>query len=181
MKLFRLIIAVAIMVSSLGVTAAIGAAQPVPHPIPHQAPVTPQRALSEEWVGYIDRGNQRAACELQTVGEVNGQPCGSLPTRWALHCPFVPVGAKPTWSKSELRPVFEQVGIITEEGPDRAFAVLRGQKKGSPARGALGLELLGGQWRVSYLRQGAETYVPAGAVWMTETWRTLWYPPTCPR
>ncbi len=74
---------------------------------------------------------------------------------------------------------YEQVGTIAEEGPNLAFAVLRSQRKGSRVRGALGLELQGGAWRVSYLRQGESTYVPAGAVWQSEAWRRLWYPPSC--
>jgi hypothetical protein len=179
LKLFLFTILILNVVCALLGPAAIGAVQPISH---QAGPVTPQRAVSEEWVGFLNRGNQRAACELQTVADVNGQPCTTLSTGQLLHCPLVPVGPKKkSRRESELRRVFEQVGSITEEGADRAFAVLNSQRKTSRWRGALGLEQLRGTWRVSYLRQGEDTYVPAGAVWMTEAWRKLWYPPTCPQ
>jgi len=159
---------------------AIGA---VPRPIPHLGKQPPQREVSEEWVRYVDIGDQRAACELQTVPEVNGLACGSLPPVFSYSCPMAPVGAvakKSPPRASELRRVYEQVGALTEEGADRAYVVLNGQKMGSRWRGALGLERVGDTWRVSYLRQGTDTFAPAGAVWMTDAWRRLWYPPGCP-
>jgi hypothetical protein len=100
-----------------------------------------------------------------------------------LRCPKIPVGRSPEegFEKPALRRVFERVGTIQDEDSGRASAVLKSQRKASRLRGALGLELVAGAWRVSYLRQGANTFVSAGAVWMTETWRKLWYPPKCPR
>ncbi len=180
MKPFKATAAVVIAVLSL-VSADMSAA--ASEPIPHQSEVTPQRRVAEEWVRYMNRGNQRSACELQTTREVNGQPCDALPTQRVLHCPRIPAGSSSEWlpKKSELRRVFEQVGGITDEGNGRAFAVLKSQRKESRRRGALGLEVVEGTWRVSYLRQGSKIYVPAGTVWMTETWRKLWYPPVCPR
>jgi hypothetical protein len=133
--------------------------------------------VAQEWVDYINSGNQRDACSLQTVGEVGGRSCGALPTRQVLHCPKGAVVRKP--SASEVLRSYEQVGTITEEGANRAFAVLHAQRKKSRVSGALGLELRDGTWQVSYLRQGGNTYTPAGTVWMTEVWRKLWYPSFC--
>lgn len=133
-----------------------------------------------EWVRLIDSGDRRDACTLQTVGEVGGIPCRELPSRHLLHCFKDGVIHRP--SASELLRPSEQVGPITEEGPNQAFAVLRSERRESRVRGAVGLELLpGAGWRVKYLRQGSSTFVPAGAVWQSDTWRKLWYPPSCRR
>jgi hypothetical protein len=180
MKSFSSTAAIAIIALSL---LGAGTSAAAPEPIPHQSEVSPQRSAAEEWVRYMNRGNQRAACELQTTREVNGQSCDALPTQRVLHCPRIPVGQDLEWlpKKSELRRVFEQVGKVTDEGNGHAFAVLNSQREERRWRGALGLEMVEGAWRISYLRQGAKIYVPAGSVWMTDTWRKLWYPPICPR
>lgn len=178
----RFSVILALMTGAVAVVG--GAANGSADPIPHQAgPAAPQAAVSQEWVRYMDSGNQRSACELQTVTALNGQPCAALPSRQVLHCPKIAAGQKPKRSPtaSDLRKPIEQVGRITEEGPGSSFAVVYSQRKSSQARGALGLERLGGAWRVSYFRQGKSTYVPASAVWMSEAWRKLWVPPICPR
>ncbi len=175
----------AILALVVGAMIALGsAANGSADPIPHQAGLSsPQTVVSQEWVRYMNNGNQRAACALQTVASVNGQACDALPTRQVLHCPKSSASQKPKrGSKSSARrkPV-EQVGSITEEGAESAFAVLLSERKSSQAHGALGLARVAGTWRVSYLRQGEDTYVPAGTVWMSEAWRKLWVPPTCAR
>lgn len=170
----RVVVAFSIMACAavIGMAAGAGARS-----IPHPGPPSPQRDLAEEWVRHINSGDQRDACALQAVGEVNGRPCSELPTRQVLHCPKNSVVRKP--KPSDVLRAYEQVGSVTEEAEGRAFAVLRSQRKKSRVRGALGLELRDGRWQVTYLRQGDKTYAPAGDVWMTDAWRKLWYPPRC--
>ncbi len=155
---------------------AVASASPAAHPA---GPPTPQRNVARQWVLAIDKGNQRAACELQAVPSVGGRPCAELPTGQILRCPKGASVKAP--KKSELRTVTEQVGSETAEDSSHAFFALHGQRVGSKAQGALGLESQGGSWRVVYLRQGATTFAPAGTVWMSPSWRELWYPPTCSR
>jgi hypothetical protein len=145
-------------------------------------PPTPQRQVATEWVRDVDKGNQRAACELQTTAEVGGRPCGALPERVILHCPRATGGSKPSRPRSiELRMPAQQLGAVTEESADQAFVALYAERLTSKARGAVGLELVGGSWRISYIRQGNQIYAPAGLVWQTKTWRTLWVAPSCAR
>jgi hypothetical protein len=166
-------IAMALAIGLILVAATTGRARTISRP----SPVSTPAGLAEAWVGDINRGDRMGACELQSVANVGGVACASLPETWTMKCPRMTT-LKPR-PKSELRSVAEQVGAVTEEGATRAFVALRGQKKGSKARGALGLELVAGTWRVTYLRQGSAIFTPAGAVWMSESWRKLWYPPTC--
>jgi hypothetical protein len=177
MNSVRLIVALSTVVSIVLGAASVSGAQPVRGPIPHPGPPSAQRAVAEEWVRYMDSGDRRDACALQTVGEVDGRPCTELPTREVLRCPKHGVIRRP--KANEVLMPYEQVGVISEEGPISAFAVLRSERKGSRIRGALGLALQSGVWRVSYLRQGESIYVPAVAVWQSEAWRKLWYPASC--
>jgi hypothetical protein len=131
------------------------------------------RAAAREWTHAIDEGDLMSACMLQPVGpDCSGMPTTAPP----LRCRG---GSSVSSHKGELRSPAEQVGAITEETRERGYVVLNGQKKGSKIRGVLGVELQGGSWKVTYLRQGGKTFVPASSVWQTETWRKLWYPPTC--
>jgi len=175
MKSSRFIIVPSIAACAIAGAAAVANGQLIPHP----GQPSPQRAVATEWVRYINSGDQRDACYLQIAAEVNGRPCGELPTRQVLHCPKNAVVRKP--SPHELRRSSEQIGSITEEASDRAFAVLKSQRKASKWRGTIGLERSGATWRISYVRQGDRIYQPAGTVWLSETWRTLWYPLGCSR
>jgi hypothetical protein len=166
---------VVVVVGALLGIATAGNAKTISRP----APISTPSGLAEAWVRAINRTDRRAACELQNVDQVSGLACSMLPEAWNPKCPKMQ-SLKPR-SQSEIRSVTEQVGTITEESPTRAYAQLVAQKRTSKARGALGLELVSGQWRVTFLRQGSETFVPAGNVWDTESWRKLWYPATCSR
>jgi hypothetical protein len=143
-------------------------------------PISAQRTVGGEWARYIGEGNQRAACEMQTLKDIKGMPCGELPTLHTLKCPAVRIGAKPPYRKSEIRTVSEQVGEFTEESPTRGFVVINAQVKASKMRGALGLEQVEGVWRVVYLRHGSETFVPAGEIYGSEAWHKLWVSDWCP-
>lgn len=147
------------------------------------APVIPypktSRIVADEWVREINEGNRRGACELQSVAEAEGLACAELPPNYALKCPAG--DSVHTRTRPEVRSLPEQIGTITEEGPNLVYAELLAQKRSSKQQGALGLELVGGQWKVTYLRQGSETFTHAGDVWNTESWRKLWYPATCER
>jgi hypothetical protein len=171
MRPIRLTAALLIAIVLLGAAAASGAK------ISRPSPVSTLPGATEAWVKAINQGNRRAACELQVVAQVGTLSCAELPTQYVLRCPKN-TSVRPR-TPDEIRPLSEQVRAITEEGPTRAYVQLAAQKKGSRAHGALGLELIGGSWKVTYVRQGAETFAPAGAVWMTGSWRKLWYPPTC--
>ena len=171
MRPIHLIAALLISVVLLGAVVASDAK------ISRPSPVWTLPGAAEAWVKAIDQGNRRAACELQMVAQVGTLSCAELPPQYVLRCPKN-TSVHPRTS-DEIRPLGEQVGAITEEGPMRAYVQLVAQKKGSRARGALGLELIGGSWKVTYVRQGAETFASAGEVWMTGSWRKLWYPPTC--
>ncbi len=132
------------------------------------------RIVAEEWVREVGGGDEAGVCLL----EPTGPECSVLPTSEPpLSCPR---GEK-VGRRKPFRTTTEQIGEITEEAPGRVYAVVFPQKKGSKARGALGLELQSGSWVVTYLRQGPETFVPAGSVWNSEAWPKLWIPRTCLR
>lgn len=175
MNLFRLVVVVVVVgLATFGATAS-GSKQVISRP----APVTTPPGAAEAWVSAIKQGDRREACEMQTVDNVGTLGCAELPSGEHLRCPK---GAHVVARKaSEVRSLREQIGPVTEETPGRAYVGLLAQKKTSKARGALGLERLGEVWKVTYLRQGPETFAPAGNVYDTETWRKLWYPPTCAR
>jgi hypothetical protein len=142
---------------------------------------TPQRVVSEQWVGDIGNRNQRGACELQTVQEVNGRPCGALPTTESVNCPAIHEGWKPRFRKSEIRTVAEQVGAFTEESATRGFIRINAQVKAKKFWGVLGLEQTpSGIWGTTYLRFAGETYAPAGASYQSEAWHKLWISNRCP-
>jgi hypothetical protein len=131
---------------------------------------SPQRTTAEAWVGLMNVKNLRAACELQVEGQAKGdsavgEPCGALPTEIHSNCPLARRGAKPPYRRSEIRAVSERIGEYTEEGPSRGFVRLKAEVKASKQWGALGLEQVGGAWRVTYLRYGSETLMPAGNVY----------------
>jgi hypothetical protein len=152
-------------------------------PVSHVQPESPQRTLAEEWVGFVDRGNQRGACELQVSGQVHGSPCASLPTRELLQCPQVKSGQADSSSQrsKELVRLPEQLGVLTQEGPDRAYVVLNSRREGARWRGALGVETVAGAWRITYLRQGTETFPAAADVWYSRAWHRIFYPAGCPK
>ncbi|HTR74021.1 MAG TPA: hypothetical protein VMH33_02025 [Solirubrobacterales bacterium] len=138
---------------------------------------SPQRTVAREWVHFVDDGDQRDACALQTLGEVNGQPCSALPAGVALHCPKNAFLHGPR--RGGVRPPSQQVGMIVEESSSLAFARLHSQRRRSRVGGALGMELHEGVWRVSYLRQAQRIFAPAGTMWYSGVWRSLWYPYSC--
>lgn len=142
---------------------------------------TPQRVVGEQWVRDIGNRNQLAACELQTVREVSGRPCGTLPVNESVNCPFSSEGAKPPYRKSEIRTVGEQVGGFTEEGATRGFIRINAQVKAKKVWGVLGLErAASGAWLVTYLRYAGETFAPAGTSFQSEAWHKLWVSNWCP-
>lgn len=142
-------------------------------------PSSPQRLVAEEWVHDMNTPNQRGACELQTIKVAMGQPCATLPTQHHAKCPRFQAGAKPPYRKSEIRTVSEQVGEYTEEGPIRGFVRVNAKVKAKQLWGALGLEQVEGIWGVTYLRYGAETFVPPGDSYMSEGWHELWISDWC--
>ncbi|GEM_PF-4926352 len=142
--------------------------------------VSPQRSVAENWVRYMNKGDERAACELQTAKDAAGYSCDKLPTVRFQHCPKAQAGAKPPYRQSEVRSVAEQVGEYTEESATRGFVVINAQVKSSKQRGALGLEQVAGAWQVTYLRQGSETFAPAGNAYQGKAWRKLWVSNWCP-
>ena len=150
--------------------------------IPQVLPESPQRTVAEEWVGLVDRGNQRGACELQASGQLHGTPCVDLPTRELLNCPKVSAGGSgtPSGSSERIR-LPEQLGTLTQEGASRAYVLLKGRRKGSKWRGALGVESSGGSWKITYLRQGSETFSAAADVWSSRAWHRLFDPVGCPK
>lgn len=145
------------------------------------SPQTPQRAVGEQWVRDIGSRDQRGACELQTVKEVGGQPCGVLPSSESVNCPAVFEGAKPPYRKSEIRTVAEQVGAFTEETAGRGFFKIYAQVKAKKLWGTLGVEQVpSGAWFVTYLRFAGETFAPAGISFQSEAWHKLWVSNWCP-
>jgi hypothetical protein len=158
-----------LVVSGIGVAAA-----------PPRPAQTPQRVVSEQWVSDIGRRDQRGACELQTVQEVNGQPCTALWSRGWMSCPASGEGGKPPYRKSEIRTAAEQVGEFTEETSTRGFIRIRAQVKAKRLWGVLGLEQAEGVWRTTYLRYGNETFAPAGTSYQSEAWHKLWVSNWCP-
>jgi hypothetical protein len=175
MKLFRLIsIAVAGCVVVFAGTAL--ASQQITRPA-RPGPATTPLGAAENWVEAINQGDQSGACEMQAIGKVGALSCAELPDGRTPRCPK---GSRIVARNSkEIRSLAEQVGAVNEESSERAYVGLRAQKKKSKARGAIGLEKQGDIWKVTYLRQGAETFVPAGASYNTEAWRKLWYPAVC--
>jgi hypothetical protein len=172
MKLPALLAALALIGCAVLGASAIGATiGPAP---------SPQRSAAEQWVADFNAGNQRAACELQTVKEATGQPCEKLSTVDIAHCPKEGSNPKPPYRKGEIRAPGEQVGEFIEESPTRGFVVINAQVKASKQRGALGLEQVEGSWRVTYLRKGAETFALAGNSWQSEGWHKLWVSNWCP-
>jgi hypothetical protein len=176
------------IILAIGAACAIGAAfWAGPAAGRQQPPRLPQRVAAEEWVAYIDVGNLRAACELQTEAQAKGtgavgEPCGSLPTSTPPpRCPKYSAGAKLPYRKSEIRTVAEQVGEFTEESPTRGFVRINAQVKASGAWGAVGLEQVAGVWRITYFRYADVVVAPAGNVY--ETWpfyHQLWVSNQCP-
>jgi hypothetical protein len=147
---------------------------------------SPRRSIGETWVGYMNARNLRAACELQTAITAKGlsavgELCSALPTQVVQHCPKARLGAKPPYRKSEIRTVAEQVGEYAEESPTRGFVRINAQVKAGKQWGTLGLELVAGAWRVTYLRQGVVTFPIAGDSFQSEAWRKLWIDNWCPR
>jgi hypothetical protein len=92
---------------------------------------------------------------------------GALPTEIPSNCPLARRGAKPPYRKSEIRTTSERIGEYTEEGPSRGFVRLNAEAKASRQWGALGLEQVDGAWRITYLRYGDETLMPAGNVFQS--------------
>jgi hypothetical protein len=155
------VVAVLLMISGSGLAAAPAA--------------TPQRNVSEQWVAAITRGDQRSACELQSISEVAGRSCASLPSKAApAKCPKAGPGAKPNYRKSEIRTTAEQVGAFTEENPTQGFVRIYSQVKSRKGWGALGLEQIAGSWKTTYLRFGGQSYAPAGTSYEGEAWEKLW-------
>jgi hypothetical protein len=175
MHLRRLSLAALVGAASLLVVSASGVEAVTPAE-------TPQRIVSQQWVGAIGRGDQRSACELQTIQEVTGRSCAALPSEASPpKCPKAGPGAKPNYRKSEVRTAAEQVGEFTVDSPTRGFVKVYAQVKAKKLWGALGLEQdASGSWRVTYLRYAGETFVPAGTSYQSEAWHKLWLGSQCP-
>jgi hypothetical protein len=172
MKRIILALSAACAVGAALLAGSAGAGQQISRP---PWPLSPQRQVAIEWVGYINERDELDACERQTVPEVEGKPCGLL---WpgGVHCPLFAETHGPILKKSDFRQPDEQVGALTEETPERAFVVLYPQLITRKGRGAIGLELIGGVWRVSYVRKGGNIFAPAGTVMMSKTHGELWAP-----
>jgi hypothetical protein len=176
MKTIRtILVALVVGLAALGASAAAASQRVISSPALTQS----TSGVAERWVSAIDRGNQAEACEMQAVGTAAGLSCAQLPSAENLKCPKFKHQVFP--KKSEVRSPVDQIGPVTEETPDRVFFVLLAQKRTSKVKGAVGVEKLGEVWKITYLRQGQETFAPAGDVYNTDTWRKLWYPPTCAR
>lgn len=175
-RLRRYLLALAVSVA--GVTLGVAAADAVVGtPIPPRVP-------AEAWVGDMNVRNLRAACESQAEGNARGpsggELCGGLPTNVPESCPRSGVGAKPPYRKGEIRIVQEQVGKYSEESPTRGFFPLYAQVKASNRRGALGVEEVEGEWRITYLRFGSQTFMPAGNVYQVwPAFYKLWISSMC--
>jgi hypothetical protein len=141
---------------------------------------TPQRVAAEEWVGHMNTRNLRATCELEAIGQGPGQPCAGLPTQEPSNCPVAGPGAKPPYRRSEIRTAAEQVGDFTEESLTRGYFRLNAQVKARGLWGALGLEVMDGAWRITYLRYATETFAPAFSSYQSEGWHKLWVSNWCP-
>ncbi len=169
------------IIFSIGLACAVGAAlwaapaggSPI---VKSTWPPSPQRQVAQEWVRDIGGRNQRGACELQTIQAVEGKPCAELPFGMPYHCPKYSQTHGPVFKASDFRGPAEQVGALTEESPDRGFLDLYPRLISSKVRGVLGLELIGGAWRISYLRQGSNIFAPAGTVTTSDTRGRFWGP-----
>jgi hypothetical protein len=139
-------------------------------------PPSAQRQVAQEWSADIAARDQRAACGLQTIPEVEGKPCSDLPFGLPFHCPKHSATHGRAFEPSDFRKPAEQVGALTEESPTRGFVDLYPKLISRKARAVIGVELVGGAWRVSYLRQGDDILAPAGTVAMSAVWGEFWGP-----
>lgn len=117
------------------------------------------RALATRWTSYVDAGNARAACLLQSVQSVNGKVCGELPTSSGpFYCPNIPPGPQP----KRLSAAQQVKQVRLNDGSARALVV--SQVRPITFRGHLGLVWEGGRWRVDYFQAGSTLLRPAGLV-----------------
>lgn len=131
------------------------------------APQSVIAKVARHWIAAIDRGDAAAACRLQDRPEVDGVPCAQL-APLTRHCRDIPPGKK-QGGQVALRSPREQVGRIDFKGYDetngyQATAQILSLKKTSDFRVTLGLTVVDGQWRVSYLRHRERVFRPAGLV-----------------
>jgi hypothetical protein len=141
---------------------------------------TPQGAVAERWAADMAGGDLSDACEIQAQ-RIPAQACAWLPSHSKpAACPAAFPGAKSPYRKSEVRSPAEQVGEFTAESPTRGFIRIKAEVIAEKLWGSLGLELVEGSWRTTYLRFGGETFAPAGTALQSEAWHKLWVSDWCP-
>jgi len=136
-------------------------------------PESTPRMIAGLWVFYMRGGHTPAACRLQLVQEVEGQPCGSLPPI-AYACPSMPRGPRTIAARSAAR----QVGAVHEIGGGAAVAWIRAAPIRSRYSVALTLQYSEG-WRIDSVLRGSRVVTPAGAIVSTPVVPRLW--PGCDR
>jgi hypothetical protein len=137
---------------------AIGVADE-PISVPSGFPEWTARQVAGQWVFYMRGGHTPAACRLQIVQEVEGQPCGSLPPI-AYSCPKQngPLPEIPARSASR------QIGAVQQIGSEAAVAWIKSAPTRSHYSVALTLQYSDGAWRIDSVLRGSRVVTPAGSI-----------------
>jgi hypothetical protein len=158
--------AVAVMMFGLLWPAALGVADE-PTSVHPGYPELSAREIANRWVFYMRGGHTPAACRLQVVQEVEGQPCASLPVL-SYSCAKM-TGGLP---KVTARSVAQQVGTV-QVSETHAEALVRAAPIRSHYTVTLTLQY-SGAWQIDSVQRRTRVVTPAGAIASTRIVRNLW-------
>jgi hypothetical protein len=160
--------AVALMLFGLLWPAALGVADE-PTSVHPGYPELSAREIAERWVFYMRGGHAPAACRLQVVQEVEGQPCASLPSI-SYACAKMTGGMRNVPARS----VAQQVGTV-QVNETHAEALVRAAPIRSHYTVRLTLQY-SGAWQIDSVQRRTRVVTPAGAIVSTRIVRNLWPP-----